>query len=56
MKRVFIAGHRGLVGSALVRAIDTRDGIEWFGDGRENLDLTDRQKVFGISRLISQMR
>ena len=46
MKRVFIAGHRGLVGSALVRAIDTRDGIEWFGDGRENLDLTDRQKVF----------
>ncbi len=46
MKRVFIAGHRGLVGSALVRAIDARDGIEWFGDGRENLDLTDRQKVF----------
>ena len=46
MQKIFIAGHRGLVGSALTRAIDLREDLEWVGKGRENLDLLDRKAVF----------
>ena len=46
MQKIYIAGHRGLVGSALTRAIDLREDIEWVGKGRENLDLLDRKAVF----------
>jgi GDP-L-fucose synthase len=46
VQKIFIAGHRGLVGSALTRAIDLHEDIEWVGKGRENLDLLDRNAVF----------
>ncbi len=46
MSKIYIAGHRGLVGSALTRAIDQRDGVTWIGEGRERLDLLDREAVF----------
>ena len=46
MKKVFVAGHRGLVGSALVRAIEEREGFEWIGEGRESLNLLIRDDVF----------
>lgn len=46
MQKIYIAGHRGLVGTALTRAIDLRKEIEWVGLGRENLDLLDRKAVF----------
>ena len=46
MQKIFIAGHRGLVGSALVRAIGKDPGREWIGAGREELDLLDRSAVF----------
>jgi GDP-L-fucose synthase len=46
MKKIYVAGHRGLVGSALTRAIDLRKNFEWVGQGRENLDLLDRKAVF----------
>jgi len=46
MKKVFVAGHRGLVGSALVRAIEEREGLGWIGEGRESLDLLNREEVF----------
>jgi GDP-L-fucose synthase len=46
MKKVFVAGHRGLVGSALVRAIGGRDGLGWIGEGREGLNLLNREDVF----------
>ena len=46
MQKIYIAGHRGLVGSALTRAIDLCEDIEWVGKGRENLDLLDRKAVF----------
>ena len=46
MSKIYIAGHRGLVGSALTRAIDQRTGISWIGESRESLDLLDRKAVF----------
>jgi len=46
MKKVFVAGHRGLVGSALVRAIGEREGLGWIGEGRESLNLLNREDVF----------
>lgn len=46
MKKVFVAGHRGLVGSALVRAIGGREGLGWIGEGREALNLLNREDVF----------
>ncbi len=46
MQKIYIAGHRGLVGSALVRAIGKDPHREWIGAGREELDLLDRSAVF----------
>lgn len=44
--RLFVAGHKGLVGSAIVREISTKPDLEWFGAGRAELDLLDRSAVF----------
>jgi GDP-L-fucose synthase len=46
MQKIYIDGHRGLVGSALTRAIDVRKDMEWIGKGREGLDLLNRESVF----------
>ncbi len=44
--RIYVAGHSGLVGSAIVRKIE-RDGIHtWVGASRSELNLLDRQRVF----------
>ena len=40
--KIFIAGHRGMVGSALVRAAQLRGGYEILTAGREELDLLDQ--------------
>lgn len=48
MQKIYIAGHRGLVGSALTRAIDIRKDAEWVGKGREDLDLLNRDAVFNF--------
>ena len=40
-KRVWVAGHRGMVGSALVRRL-AREGCEVLTVGRETCDLTDQ--------------
>lgn len=45
MKRVFIAGHLGMVGSALVRQLAQRDDIELILRTRTELDLTCQQAV-----------
>lgn len=39
-KRVFVAGHRGMVGSAIVRRLE-QDGVEAITAGRDRLDLRD---------------
>jgi GDP-L-fucose synthase len=44
--RIYVAGHRGLVGSAIVRNIEARGEHEWFGRTRAELDLLDRKAVF----------
>ncbi len=48
MQKIYIAGHRGLVGSALTRAIDLQKDAEWVGKGREDLDLLNRDAVFNF--------
>lgn len=45
MSSIYVAGHRGLVGSALVRALESR-GESWIGASRRELDLLDRDGVF----------
>lgn len=43
--RVFVAGHRGMVGSAIVRALGSQENIKIFTRSREELDLTDQLSV-----------
>ena len=43
-KKVFVAGHRGLVGSALVRQL-AREDCEIVTASRAELDLRDQQAV-----------
>lgn len=44
MADVYVAGHAGLVGSALVRELEAT-GQPWIGATRSELDLLDREKV-----------
>ncbi|MEN3747628.1 GDP-L-fucose synthase [Sphingomonas sp. HF-S3] len=44
-KRVFVAGHRGMVGGALVRRL-TGEGCEVITAGRDELDLIDQRQTF----------
>jgi GDP-L-fucose synthase len=46
MSLIYVAGHRGLVGSAVTRAIDKAGTHEWIGQSRQQLDLFDRRRVF----------
>jgi GDP-L-fucose synthase len=43
--KVFVAGHRGMVGSALVRRLQREDGIAVLTAPRSELDLTDGRAV-----------
>ena len=45
-KRVWVAGHRGMVGSALVRRLESED-CEVLTAERSELDLTDQRAVLG---------
>ena len=44
--RIYVAGHRGLVGSAIVRAIEASGDHTWVGKTHSELDLLDRKAVF----------
>lgn len=44
-KRVFIAGHKGMVGSAIVRQLSVREDIELVTQDRSELDLLDQKAV-----------
>ena len=44
--RIYVAGHKGLVGSALVREIERSSTHTWIGRTRSELDLLDRDAVF----------
>ncbi len=43
---IYVAGHKGLVGSALVRRIENVGKHTWIGATRDELDLCDRNAVF----------
>jgi GDP-L-fucose synthase len=45
-KRVFVAGHRGMVGSALLRRLAS-EGVELLTVSRGEMDLRDQAAVFG---------
>jgi GDP-L-fucose synthase len=44
--RIYVAGHRGLVGSAIVRQIEAEGKHTWIGRTRQELDLLNRNAVF----------
>src|SRR6187399_1076474 len=44
-KKVFVAGHRGLVGSAIVRRLQREPGIQLLTATRDQLDLRDQAAV-----------
>ncbi|EIY4765823.1 GDP-L-fucose synthase [Vibrio cholerae] len=44
-KRVFVAGHQGMVGSAIVRQLASRDDLEMVTRSRSELDLLDQKAV-----------
>jgi GDP-L-fucose synthase len=44
--KIYVAGHGGLVGSAIVRAIEGKGEHTWVGKTRIELDLLDREAVF----------
>jgi GDP-L-fucose synthase len=50
VKKVYIAGHSGLVGSALVRHVESDPTLQWFGEKHKDLDLTDRSQTFDYFR------
>lgn len=45
MKKVFIAGHRGMVGAAIVRNLEQKNNIEIVTRTRSELDLTNQNQV-----------
>src|SRR5882757_9097200 len=50
MRKIFLAGHRGLVGSALVRRYQRDPAYEILVRRRQELDLTDPVAVDGFFR------
>ena len=44
-QKIFVAGHRGMVGSAIVRCIEARGGCEVITRTRAEVDLTDQGAV-----------
>ncbi|EOG7617842.1 GDP-L-fucose synthase [Vibrio cholerae] len=44
-KRVFVAGHQGMVGSAIVRQLSSREDVEIVTRSRSELDLLDQKAV-----------
>jgi len=45
MKKIFVAGHRGMVGSAICRQLEKKSDVEIITCNREQLDLCDQRKV-----------
>lgn len=43
--KIYVAGHNGLVGSALTKLIDANQSHNWIGRSREQVDLLDRSQV-----------
>tara|TARA_B100001063_G_C16740962_1_gene544766 strand:+ start:245 stop:1204 length:960 start_codon:yes stop_codon:yes gene_type:complete len=48
MKTVFVAGHRGMVGAAIVKQLENRENITIITRTRSELDLTSQSAVAGF--------
>ncbi|MBK1827795.1 GDP-L-fucose synthase family protein [Haloferula rosea] len=48
MKKIYISGHRGMVGSALVREAGLRGGFDILTAGRDRVDLCDQTATFSF--------
>ena len=46
MKKIFVAGHRGLVGSAICRQLQKQSDVEIITRSRDDLDLCDQSAVY----------
>jgi GDP-L-fucose synthase len=46
MNKILVTGHRGMVGSALARQVQSTEGLELAVAGRNQLDLLNQQAVF----------
>lgn len=44
--KIYVAGHKGMVGSAVVRQIESANIHTWIGATRQELDLTNRDATF----------
>lgn len=49
-KRVYVAGHRGMVGSALLRRLADEPNLEILTARHEMLDLLERDATFAFVR------
>ncbi|KFI22962.1 GDP-L-fucose synthase family protein [Nitrosococcus oceani] len=47
-KKIYVAGHRGMVGSAIVRNLEERGYVNIITRTRRELDLCDQKKVFSF--------
>ena len=48
MKTVFVAGHRGMVGAAIVKQLENRENVTIITRTRSELDLTSQSAVAGF--------
>jgi GDP-L-fucose synthase len=46
--KIYVAGHKGLVGSAIVRSIEKSEKNSWIGHSKSELDLLDRKSVMNF--------
>ena len=44
-QRIFVAGHRGMVGSAIVRQLEQRGDVDLVLRSRDELNLLDSREV-----------
>lgn len=56
-KRIFVAGHNGMVGSAIVRQLSARNDVDIITRSRSELDLLDQKAVnaFFVTERIDQV-
>ena len=51
--KIFIAGHKGMVGSALLRALKKKGEKNFLLKSSEELDLTNQKEVNSLSKEIT---
>ena len=52
--KIFVAGHNGLVGSAIVKKLKSKGYKKILTIGKSKLDLTNQQKVFNFLKKKNQ--